>query len=595
MKKFIVPMMLSVLAVGGLTSCNNIETQTVQANPIHVRRANDSVSSLEQHKVSSYVNGEVKNIVNATNSELEIPTKLFVPNKLEDFGGKTEFEYMGFKYLVTETDGSIEVKRNTIADDYKTVTEVYFGPIEGGDSFFGMYSACNSFTSVKTIYGADAFSLSMKGLTTLETIVSNSETSFAFEEVVPETFKNVVFTNTIHTISGLENCHDGVKFIAPASVAMDVRNALDLAYASLDDDSATRPILYVIPDDMSPMEVNSEYPTYEFGGLYFSRSQNSTSYECSNVGQYVTKGVFDTRTLEEEGINIKFTDFSGHYHIDELYYIQPTSTTYNLLAYLDIGEVHLDRAVSSYAIRYFETCDEVYFPATDTVVSTVNCNAVPENTTFYIPEGHDTQYAKLLNNSYLSGKVEYYDPSTYTPEIEVNYKGEVVSTKDLSTSARSLLEKAMNPEEDEEDKLTPEEQEKLEEDKEAAAPVTDYITSLGEITLDSKDAILEAKEAFEELSYDQQQLVENIEELEDAIKAYNELVEEYNEDIEDEEDKLELIEKLHIKNKVEGFIEDIKDNKAMTAVTVVGGTILGGALLYGIYKLISKFFKWLKR
>ena len=33
----------------------------------------------------------------------------------------------------------------------------------------------------------------------------------------------------------------------------------------------------------------------------------------------------------------------------------------------------------------------------------------------------------------------------------------------------------------------------------------------------------------------------------------------------------------------------------MTAVTVVGGTILGGALLYGIYKLISKFFKWLKR
>ena len=52
MKKFIVPMMLSVLAVGGLTSCNNIETQTVQTNPIHVRRANESVSSLEQHKVS---------------------------------------------------------------------------------------------------------------------------------------------------------------------------------------------------------------------------------------------------------------------------------------------------------------------------------------------------------------------------------------------------------------------------------------------------------------------------------------------------------------------------------------------------------------
>ena len=45
----------------------------------------------------------------------------------------------------------------------------------------------------------------------------------------------------------------------------------------------------------------------------------------------------------------------------------------------------------------------------------------------------------------------------------------------------------------------------------------------------------------------------------------------------------------------EGFIEDIKDNKAMNAVTVVAGTALGGLLLYGIYKLISKFAKWLKR
>ena len=190
-------------------------------------------------------------------------------------------------------------------------------------------------------------------------------------------------------------------------------------------------------------------------------------------------------------------------------------------------------------------------------------------------------------------------------EVEVN--GIRKSTKDMTVSYSELVAEAaaeyeeslpkdeVNNSSDKDEELTPEEQEKLEEDKEAAAPVTDSITSLGEITLDSKDAILEAKEAFEELSYDQQQLVENIEELEDAIKAYNELVEEYNEDIEDEDDKLELIEEHHVKNKVEGFIEDIKDNKAMTAVTVVAGTALGGLLLYGIYKLISKFVKWLKR
>ena len=82
---------------------------------------------------------------------------------------------------------------------------------------------------------------------------------------------------------------------------------------------------------------------------------------------------------------------------------------------------------------------------------------------------------------------------------------------------------------------------------------------------------------------------------EKAIEDYNELVKDYNKDIEDEEQYLELIEELHIKNKVEGFIEDIKDNKAMTAVTVLAGTAFGGLLLYGIYKFISKFFKWLKR
>ena len=120
-------------------------------------------------------------------------------------------------------------------------------------------------------------------------------------------------------------------------------------------------------------------------------------------------------------------------------------------------------------------------------------------------------------------------------------------------------------------------------------------SSLYDKGLESKDAIIEAKEAFETLTYDQQQLVENADDLKKAIEEYNKLVVEYNKDIEDEEQHLDLIEELHVKNRVEGFIEDIKDDKAMTAVTVLVGTVFGGFLIYGLYKLISKFARWVRR
>ena len=143
--------------------------------------------------------------------------------------------------------------------------------------------------------------------------------------------------------------------------------------------------------------------------------------------------------------------------------------------------------------------------------------------------------------------------------------------------------------------MTEEEKEKLARDQEAADPVIASISEIGEVTLESKETIEEVKAAYEELTYDQQQLVTNKEDLVNAITTYNELVAEFNENLEEGQEALQTIADLKDKTKVNDFFESIKENKVMTAVTVLLGTALGGFLIYGLYKLISKFVKWVKR
>ena len=128
-----------------------------------------------------------------------------------------------------------------------------------------------------------------------------------------------------------------------------------------------------------------------------------------------------------------------------------------------------------------------------------------------------------------------------------------------------------------------------------ADEVIALIDTIGEVTLDSRDVIVNTKAAYDELTYDQQQLVENKETLKEAVVAFNELVNEYNENLEEDEEKLELIEEINDKTKFDDFLDSIKNNKALTAITVILGTVLGGFLIYGLYKLISKFIKWVKR
>ena len=85
MKKFIVPMMLGLLTVGGLTSCNINPTENITHNAVTLRKEANKTSTLEDYKVSSFLDGEVKNIVNSSPSELGIPATKFTPKTYDDF------------------------------------------------------------------------------------------------------------------------------------------------------------------------------------------------------------------------------------------------------------------------------------------------------------------------------------------------------------------------------------------------------------------------------------------------------------------------------------------------------------------------------
>ena len=84
------------------------------------------------------------------------------------------------------------------------------------------------------------------------------------------------------------------------------------------------------------------------------------------------------------------------------------------------------------------------------------------------------------------------------------------------TSAKSEMDKVKT-----DAQLT--EEEKLAEDKTAAAAVDEKIAAIGEVTIGSKTAIDEARTAYDALTADQQALVSKLSDLEAAEAAYEEL------------------------------------------------------------------------
>lgn len=178
----------------------------------------------------------------------------------------------------------------------------------------------------------------------------------------------------------------------------------------------------------------------------------------------------------------------------------------------------------------------------------------------------------------------YSSSSSVVPTIEVEVDGNKVSTTDLSTSYADLVKQAKAA--NSETSQTPDDKEKEEEtnvNQEAADEVIALIEALGDITIESKEAILEAKESFESLTYEQQKLVTNKEDLIKAIKDYNKLIE--------DDEEAEPIEALKEKTLFSSFLEDVKENKVTKTILIVTGTILLVLIIYGLYRLFKKIFK----
>ena len=154
MKKFIIPMMLGIVTVGALTSCNNTPTQNYNDNNyniINVKRANEETKP--NYRVVTKINDEdLHHIKNTTASELGLDiSKKYSTPEWDDFDNANSFEYMGYSYTVTDTDGNTTMKKSGYATNASTVEVVYAGSIDGTNGFTHNFTSFSNFTNAKTV------------------------------------------------------------------------------------------------------------------------------------------------------------------------------------------------------------------------------------------------------------------------------------------------------------------------------------------------------------------------------------------------------------------------------------------------------------
>ena len=613
MKKFIIPMMLGIVTVGALTSCNNTPTQNYNDNNyniINVKRANEETKP--NYRVVTKINDEdLHHIKNTTASELglDISKKYSIP-EWDDFDNANSFEYMGYSYTVTDTDGNTTMKKSGYATNASTVEVVYAGSIDGTNGFTHNFTSFSNFTNAKTVIDVMQISSTLNSMPKLETVYVGS--SCIINNQLKSTIKHFVFTCDPTNLEGLKYLSEDTKIIAPSSIAANIRKKMDICYNSEKDYMEEIPTLYVIPDEELIYQSEEFKEVYEVGGIYIT-APSSNGHGMSLIGDKATKVVADLSVFDNYSKRITFnyvtrTEDVEKTHVEEMYFTYPKTTTQDLFSAFDVDKLYLGSIGSEFWSGTYDGAKEVYFPEDiDTGFSSVHLNN-GENialTTFYFPDtekDNPTLYANVIQelSKNSKAKFDYYDASSYTPTMEVEVNGVRKSTTDMTVSYSELVQEALNSTGEEigdvnQDEMTEEEREKLARDQEAADPVIASISEIGEVTLESKDAINEVKAAYEELTYDQQQLVTNKEDLVNAITTYNELVAEFNENLEEGQEALQTIADLKDKTKVDDFFEGIKESKALIAVTVLLGTALGGFLIYGLYKLISKFVKWVKR
>ena len=613
MKKFIIPMMLGIVTVGALTSCNNTPTQNfndTNYNIVEVKRAKE-VEKPTARLVTKVNDEDLRGIKNTTAAELGLPTEKITTPTWDDFNNANTFEFMGYQYTVTETDGSTTMKKSAFASDAGTVKTVYAGSVDGCNSFSNYFTSYSSFKEATSLVGVIMMSSDVGNIPKLENIFLG--TNCTINNQLKSTIKNLIFTSDPNSISGLKYVSPNTKIIAPASIAANIRKKLDIAFYNDRDYMVENPTLYVIPDEDLCYKSQEFRKQFEVGGTYITASSSgSLSYGISYIGDKATKVVCDLSLFDNErSYSWNFVQRMPDHektHVEEMYFKYPITTSQSLFTAFEMDKLYLGNITNELWASNYECAKEVYFPADiDEGFDSVHLNNGEEIalTTYYFPDtekDNPTLYANVIQelSKNSKAKFDYYDASSYTPTMEVEVNGVRKSTTDMNVSYSELVQEALNSTGEEigdvnQDEMTEEEREKLARDQEAADPVIASISEIGEVTLESKDVINEVKAAYEELTYDQQQLVTNKEDLVNAITTYNELVAEFNENLEEGQEALQTIADLKDKTKVDDFFEGIKESKALTAVTVLLGTALGGFLIYGLYKLISKFVKWVKR
>lgn len=614
MKKFIIPMMLGLITVGALTSCNS-EPTTNHANEnyniVNVKRANET-ETIKARVVTKVNDLDLRGIKNTSAKELGLPTTKVTAPHWDDFDSAETFDFMGYKYTATTTDGSTTIKKTGYSDDYKEVETVYCGTINGASSFTQNFTSFAGFEKAKTAVDVIMISSSINSAPLLENIYIGSNCNI--NNQLKNTIKHIVFTTDPVSVNGLKYVSTETKLIAPASIAVNIRKKIDTCFKDEKDYMSVNPTLYVVPDEDVLYKAEEFRTVYEIGGAYISASgSGELSYGISYLGDNAKKVVCDMSLLDDfKTYSYAFAARNYDYEntkIEEMYFKYPKLTSNALFSPFEIEKLYLGNITSEFWASYHDGAKEVYFPdglsyGYDSVH--INNGEDIKNTTYFFPNSEKESsniYANLIETleSTSGAKIGYYDASSYTPTMEVEVNGVRKSTKDMTVSYSELVaeaaeeaEKASNGELSE-DEMTEEEKQKLAEDKAAADEVIALIDTIGEVTLDSRDVIVNTKAAYDKLTYDQQQLVENKETLKEAVIAFNELVNEYNENLEEDEEKLELIEEINDKTKFDDFLDSIQDNKVLTAVTVILGTVLGGFLIYGLYKLISMLIKWVRR
>ena len=99
MKKFIIPMMLGLITVGALTSCNS-EPTTNHANEnyniVNVKRANET-ETIKARVVTKVNDPDLRGIKNTSAKELGLPTTKVTAPHWDDFDSAETFDFMGYK------------------------------------------------------------------------------------------------------------------------------------------------------------------------------------------------------------------------------------------------------------------------------------------------------------------------------------------------------------------------------------------------------------------------------------------------------------------------------------------------------------------